>query len=176
MYKQMNLNVFLFVFFLYIFVFARACVCTCVFLWNCFIKMKINVTTLTHFPHLEPENSQVPPGCFRSKIPKSPLQSGGGVHTMTFHFCITVSSVYLVWKGLFVFKNIMSMIFEFLHFNKLHSIWNLSSFSPLSSHFSVSFQLLFVYKRRGFTFTAGRQKFPTRVCVGKQREKDSTRD
>ena len=134
--------------------------------------MKINVTTLTHFPHLESENSQVPPGCFRSKIPPCRV---GGVHTMTFHFCITVSSVYLVWKGLFV-KNIMSMIFEFLHFNKLHSIWNLSSFSPFYSHFSVSFQLLFVYKRRGFTFTAGRQKFPTRFCVGKQREKDSTRD
>ena len=80
----------------------------------------------------------------------------------------------LVWKALFVEK-MMSSTFEFLYSNKFHFISNLFLL------FSVSFQfiLLFVHKQRSILatfFKAEWQIFPTRSCVGKQREKGSTRD
>ena len=91
--------------------------------------------------------------------------------------CFAVPYVYFVWKGLFV-ENIMSIIFEFPYSNKFHSIFNLFLlYSSLFSHFSVRFVVCLQAKKRSrFIFTAGRQKFPTRFCVGKQREKGSTRD
>ena len=89
----------------------------------------------------------------------------------TFHFCFAVSSVYLVWKRLFV-ENLMSVIFEFLYSNKFYSIFNLFLlFSSLFSYFSVRFVVCLQAKKRiRFIFTAGRQNFP-HVFVWESSEK-----